>query len=151
PRRHIHADSRARHRHVRLANHLPGRNRTAARPNPASQPDSLAHDNAFTREPRHAAKLIPGNRHIHILDSTAADRRPSALAHLHASELRTTPGAGLSAARPGFGHALKRAASSDPPVASPGLYECAPVPASWPPWTIRYSSRIGRFSNQHST
>src|SRR5215218_4524533 len=45
---------------------------------------------------------------------------------------------------------LKRAASSEPPVASPALYECAPAPASSPPSTIRYSSRIGLPSNQHS-
>ena len=44
----------------------------------------------------------------------------------------------------------KRAASSEPPVASPALYECAPAPASWPASTIRYSSRIGLPSNQHS-
>ena len=42
------------------------------------------------------------------------------------------------------------AASSDPLVASPALYECAPAPASLPPSTMRYSFRIGRFSNQHS-
>src|SRR6266542_4138368 len=46
---------------------------------------------------------------------------------------------------------LKRAASSEPPVASPALYECAPAPASMPRSTIRYSSRIGRSSNQHSS
>ena len=46
--------------------------------------------------------------------------------------------------------ALKRAASSEPPVASPALYECAPAPASCPASTIRYSSRIGLPSNQHS-
>src|SRR6186997_1300201 len=45
---------------------------------------------------------------------------------------------------------LKRAASSEPPVASPSLYEWAPAPASLPPSTIRYSSRIGFSSNQHS-
>jgi hypothetical protein len=45
---------------------------------------------------------------------------------------------------------LNRAASSEPPVTSPALYECAPAPASLPPATIRYSSRMGRPSNQHS-
>src|ERR1700722_10151927 len=45
---------------------------------------------------------------------------------------------------------LNLAASSDPLVASSALYECAPAPASLPPSTIRYSFRIGRFSNQHS-
>src|ERR1700759_2019304 len=45
---------------------------------------------------------------------------------------------------------LNLAASSDPLVASPALYECAPAPASLPPSTMRYSFRIGRFSNQHS-
>jgi hypothetical protein len=45
---------------------------------------------------------------------------------------------------------LNRAASSEPPVTSPALYECAPAPARWPPATIRYSSRMGRPSNQHS-
>jgi hypothetical protein len=65
PRRHVHADSRAR-RHVGLAQHLPGGHRTAARPHPASQRNGPAHDNAFTRKPRRIAKLIPGNRHVHI-------------------------------------------------------------------------------------
>jgi hypothetical protein len=46
--------------------------------------------------------------------------------------------------------AVNCAASSEPRVASPALYECAPAPASCPPATIRYSSRIGRPSNQHS-
>src|ERR1700722_5809753 len=45
---------------------------------------------------------------------------------------------------------LNLAASSDPLVASPALYECAPAPASLPPSTISYSFRSGRFSNQHS-
>src|SRR6266498_3266411 len=36
-------------------------------------------------------------------------------------------------------------------AASPALYECAPAPASMPRSTIRYSSRIGRSSNQHSS
>ncbi len=45
---------------------------------------------------------------------------------------------------------LKRSASSEPPVASPSLYEWAPAPASFPASTIRYSSRIGRPSSQHS-
>ena len=40
--------------------------------------------------------------------------------------------------------ALKRAASSEPFVALPSLYECAPTPASLPPCTTRYSLRIGR-------
>jgi hypothetical protein len=54
--------------------------------------------------------------------------------------------------RPAEGHqrALNRAASSEPRVASPALYEWAPAPASRPLSTIRYSSRIGRPSNQHS-
>ena len=47
-------------------------------------------------------------------------------------------------------YAVKRAASSEPPVASPALYEWAPAPASFPASTIRYSSRIGRPSSQHS-
>jgi len=34
--------------------------------------------------------------------------------------------------------------------ASRTVYERAPVPASFPPSTIRYSSRIGRLANQHS-
>ena len=66
PRRHVHADSRARRRHVGPAQHLPGRYRTAARPDPASQRDGPAHDNAFTCKPRRVAKLNPGNRHVHI-------------------------------------------------------------------------------------
>jgi Transposase domain (DUF772) len=45
---------------------------------------------------------------------------------------------------------LNLAASSDPPVASPALYECAPAPASLPPSTMRYSLRIGRPSKKHS-
>jgi SAM-dependent methyltransferase len=49
-----------------------------------------------------------------------------------------------------FQPAEKRAASSEPRVASPSLYEWAPAPASRPPSAIRYSSRIGRPSNQHS-
>ena len=40
--------------------------------------------------------------------------------------------------------AVNLAASSEPPVASPALYECAPAPARAPASTIRYSSRIGR-------
>ena len=43
-----------------------------------------------------------------------------------------------------------RAASSEPLVALPALYECAPAPASFPLSTMRYSLRIGRPSNQHS-
>ena len=43
-----------------------------------------------------------------------------------------------------------RAASSDPPVVSPALYEWAPAPASLPASTIRYSSRIGLLSKKHS-
>lgn len=42
--------------------------------------------------------------------------------------------------------ALNVAASSEPRVALPALYECLPVPASCPRSTIRYSLRIGRLS-----
>jgi hypothetical protein len=66
PGRHVYADSRARRRHVGLAQHLPGGYRTATDPDPASQRDGPAHDNAFTRKPRRVAKLIPGNRHVHV-------------------------------------------------------------------------------------
>ena len=34
--------------------------------NQAQPPAGPAHDNAFTRKPRRVAKLIPGNRHVHI-------------------------------------------------------------------------------------
>src|SRR2546422_6042967 len=44
-----------------------------------------------------------------------------------------------------------RAASSEPLVASPALYECAPAPASVPRSTIRYSSRIGRPRSEEHT
>ena len=46
--------------------------------------------------------------------------------------------------------APNRAASSEPPVASPSEYAWAPAPASLPPSTIRYSSRIGRSPKWHS-
>jgi hypothetical protein len=41
---------------------------------------------------------------------------------------------------------LNFAASSEPRVALPALYECLPVPASCPRSTIKYSLRIGRLS-----
>jgi len=81
PGRHVHADSRARRRHVGLAQHLAGRHRTAARPDPASQRDGPAHDNAFTRKARRAAKLIPGNRHVHIGTLLPTSGRAAGLAY----------------------------------------------------------------------
>ena len=43
----------------------------------------------------------------------------------------------------GVRYFLNFAASSEPLVALPALYECAPTPASFPPCTTRYSLRIG--------
>ena len=40
-------------------------------------------------------------------------------------------------------------ASSDPPVALPLLYECAPIPASSPSFIIKYGSRIGFLSKNY--
>jgi len=90
--------------------------------------------------------------------------RPTEINRRHFPELARPAPIHLQArASPGGGQATRRrmtadsqssllnlAASSDPLVASPALYECAPAPASLPPSTIRYSFRIGRFSNQHS-
>lgn len=45
---------------------------------------------------------------------------------------------------------LNFAASSEPPVALPLLYECAPVPASWPSVTIWYSLRVVRPAKKSS-
>lgn len=41
---------------------------------------------------------------------------------------------------------LNLAASSDPLVALPSVYACAPAPANFPPCAIKYSLRIGLFS-----
>src|SRR6516225_3388964 len=55
---------------------------------------------------------------------------------------RATGGAPVAA----HGSLIAAAAFRAPPT----VYERAPAPASFPPSTIRYSSRIGRPSNQHS-
>ena len=66
PRRHLHAESRARRGNVGLAQHLRGRHRTAARADPAGQRDGVSHDNALPREPRDVTEFVFRSRYAHI-------------------------------------------------------------------------------------
>ena len=66
PRRHLHAESRARRRNVGLAQHQRGRHRTAARADPAGQRDGVSHDNALPREPCGVTEFVFRSHYAHI-------------------------------------------------------------------------------------
>jgi len=64
PWRHVHADSDARRRHISLAQHRPAV--TGRRPVPTQRASVTARPTTTLSRASRAAKLIPGNRHLHM-------------------------------------------------------------------------------------